>query len=96
MIFCVTHEYFTVKEMVKEKLICLDCKGITEFRVGKRGSGFIEALLWLTLFFPGIFYSFWRRKPEKKICQYCGGSVLLTPEMAAKLEPKTNSTLRNS
>lgn len=82
--------------MTKEKLICLDCKGITEFRVGKRGSGFIEALLWLTLFFPGIFYSYWRRKPEKKICQYCGGNVLLPPEMASKLEPLKIDKIKNS
>lgn len=60
-----------------EKLICGDCKGITTFESGKRGSAFIESLLWATLFFPGFFYSIWRRKPQKKVCQYCGSDFLL-------------------
>lgn len=60
-----------------EKFICGDCKGITEFEKGKRGSGLIEFLLWSILFFPGIFYSIWRRKKVKKICGYCGSDFLL-------------------
>jgi len=60
-----------------EKFICGDCKGITTFRKGKRGSNFIESFLWTVLFFPGIFYSIWRRISVKKVCQYCGGNFIL-------------------
>ncbi len=63
--------------METEKLICGDCKGITAVQKGKRGSGLIEILLWSTLFFPGIFYSMWRKGSAKKTCQYCGGNFLL-------------------
>lgn len=74
-----------------QKFICGDCKGITEFPL-KRGSAFIETLLWATLFFPGFFYSIWRRKHVKKICQYCGGDFLFpadTPYAAELLKPIT-------
>jgi len=60
-----------------EKLICGDCKGITTLRKGKRGSAFVEKILWVTLFFPGIFYTIWRNRSPKKICQYCGSEFLL-------------------
>ncbi|OFW79928.1 MAG: hypothetical protein A2887_04715 [Alphaproteobacteria bacterium RIFCSPLOWO2_01_FULL_40_26] len=63
--------------MNEEILICGDCKGINKFLQGKRGSGFVEFLLWSTLFFPGFFYSMWRRSKPKKICQYCGSDFLL-------------------
>lgn len=61
----------------REKFICGDCKGITNFENGKRGSGFVEFILWTVLFFPGIFYSIWRKKSPKKICQYCGSDFML-------------------
>jgi hypothetical protein len=64
-----------------EKLICGDCKGITTIRTGKRGSAFIEKILWWTLFFPGIFYSIWRNKAPKKICSYCGSEFLLPMDL---------------
>ena len=60
-----------------EKLICGDCKGITNLRTGKRGSSLIEKLLFWTLFFPGIIYGIWRNRAPKKICQYCGSDFLL-------------------
>jgi hypothetical protein len=63
-----------------EKLICGDCKGVTEFPK-KRGSNFVETMLWATLFFPGFFYSIWRRKNIKKTCQYCGGDFLFPADM---------------
>ncbi len=75
-----------------EKFICGDCKGITELRKGKRGSSFVEAFLWTILFFPGIFYSIWRRGSVKKICQYCGSNFLLpanSPYIQELLEPIT-------
>ncbi len=71
--------------METEKLICGDCKGFTTFRKGKRGSSFVESLLWWALLFPGIFYSIWRRKQPKKICQYCGGNFLLPNDLPNKI-----------
>lgn len=64
-----------------EKFVCQDCKGITEFK-RKRGSGLIEKALWLTLFFPGIFYSIWRNSPPKKICSYCGSDFMLPKDLS--------------
>lgn len=60
-----------------EKLICGDCKGITYLRTNKRGSAFIEKILFWALFFPGIFYGIWRNLKPKRICQYCGSEFLL-------------------
>jgi hypothetical protein len=60
-----------------EKLICGDCKRISEIKTGKRGSNLVSIILWTTLFFPGIFYSMWRRGKPKKICEYCGSDFLL-------------------
>jgi len=65
-----------------EKYICGDCRGVTNFRTGKRGSDFVEKILWWTLFFPGIFYSIWRSMSPKKICQYCGSDFLLPADSA--------------
>jgi hypothetical protein len=71
--------------MKVEKLICGDCKGVTEFRLGKRGSALTERILWVTLFFPGIFYSIWRNKKQEKICQYCGSDFMLPQDLSNKL-----------
>lgn len=71
-----------------EKFICGDCKGITSFREGKRGSSLIEFLLWTIFFFPGIFYSIWRRSKPQKVCSYCGSSFLLPAD-----SPYTNDLL---
>jgi len=71
--------------METEKLICGDCKGVTTFRKGKRGSYLVESLLWFLLLFPGIFYSIWRRKQSKKICQYCGSNFLLPNDLPNKI-----------
>ena len=62
---------------MKEEFICGDCKGITEFQKGKRGSRLVEFILWSTLVVPGIFYSIWRLREAKKKCYYCGGDFLL-------------------
>jgi hypothetical protein len=73
-----------------EKLICGDCKAVFEVETGKRGSAFVESLLWATLFFPGIIYHFWRNTKPKKTCDYCGSSFLLpadSPFTARLLKP---------
>lgn len=62
----------------REPMICATCGYVgppTPRR--KRGSTFVEKLLWYTLFFPGIFYSFWRRGGEHGLCMKCGGHDLL-------------------
>ncbi len=97
MISYVIPEFCMVRKMGNsEKLICGDCKGITEFPA-KRGSGLVEALLWVTLFFPGIFYSMWRRMPQKKTCQYCGSDYLFpyTPESLKLINSTIKITKKN-
>lgn len=60
-----------------EKLICGDCKATFEVEIGKRGSAFVEMLLWSTLVIPGLLYGFWRKRKPKKSCDYCGSTFLL-------------------
>ena len=92
MTFFVTLEYFAVKKMT-ERLICGDCKATFEVETGKRGSGFVEMLLWTTLVIPGFFYGLWRKRKPKKFCDYCGSSFLLpdtyqTHDMLKPMEKK--------
>lgn len=72
-----------------EKLICGDCKSKFEVETGKRGSSFVEFLLWSTLVIPGFFYSMWRKRKPKKYCDYCGSTFLLPDnyETQAMLKP---------
>jgi len=87
MILSATPEFCTDRKMQNnEKFICGDCKGITQFHRGKRGSAFVEFILWSIFFFPGIFYSIWRRKGQKKICQYCDSDFLLPADSASTME----------
>lgn len=60
-----------------EKFICGDCKATIEITDQKRGSAFIEKMLWATLILPGFFYSIWRKGKPKRFCEYCGSSFLL-------------------
>jgi transposase-like protein len=72
-----------------EKLICGDCKSKFEVETGKRGSSFVEFILWSTLVIPGFFYSMWRKRKPKKYCDYCGSTFLLPDnyETQAMLKP---------
>lgn len=98
-----------------EKLICGDCKGITEFRKGLRGSVIVSfflwaifpsvapymlfsddlsVLLWASIIstIPAVVYSIWRRKSQKKLCQYCDSTFLLpadSPYVADLIRPIT-------
>lgn len=64
---------------VSTALVCRHC-GTAQSRenASKPGSGWIEALLWLWLIFPGAIYSVWRRRagalPE---CLVCGRRELV-------------------
>jgi len=58
----------TLKE--KPKYYCNRCK---TYWTGAlyRGSGWIELILYLWLFIPGIIYSIWRRSVPATICPFC-------------------------
>ncbi|MBM5782449.1 MAG: hypothetical protein FJ368_03400 [Pelagibacterales bacterium] len=68
-----------------EKIVCMDCKSEFEIRTKKRGSAFIEFILWSTFVIPGYFYGLWRRAKTKKTCDYCGSNFLLPASSAYEL-----------
>ena len=51
--------------------ICTQCGNINKQKLGVKGSGLIELLLWLFVFPIGIIYSIWRRSGRKNICTVC-------------------------
>lgn len=64
-------------------MICSNCGCIGMPKRQKQGSAFVEKFLWWTLFFPGIFYSFWRNNSRADGCPRCGSNLLVkfdTPE----------------
>jgi hypothetical protein len=62
---------------MSESLICGNCNKSFEIETGPRGSALIEAILWITLFIPGVLYGMWRRRKPKKKCDYCGSDFIL-------------------
>ncbi len=67
-----------------ETIICDACGFVGPARKPqKRGSGLMERFIWLAFFFPGIFYSYWRRRGIAPTCPKCGSKALTpfdTPE----------------
>lgn len=51
--------------------ICTQCGNIDKQKLGVKGSGLIEILLWLFVFPIGIIYSLWRRSGRKNVCSKC-------------------------
>jgi hypothetical protein len=44
----------------------------------KKGSGWIEFLLYFVYFIPGIFYSVWRREENGRVkCPSCGSCSMI-------------------
>lgn len=81
--------------MRDEEFICGDCNSTVVIKSGKKGSRFVELLLWTTLVIPGIFYSLWRCSKVKKQCYYCGSDFLLPKTLEAQefLKEKTSKNI---
>jgi DNA-directed RNA polymerase subunit RPC12/RpoP len=64
------------------ELYCNSCHNITRLPQMK-GNGWIELVLYLCYFIPGVIYSIWRRSGEPNVCPLCKAAGLI-PASAAK------------
>ncbi|HEX4135879.1 MAG TPA: hypothetical protein VHY84_14790 [Bryobacteraceae bacterium] len=59
-------------------MICTRCGNAGETGLFKRkGSGFIELLLWLCGIIPGLIYHLWRNGSSGRRCPACGSSEIV-------------------
>lgn len=70
--------------------ICPNCGNIGAPKWLMRGSTRMEIIIWVVLFFPGPFYSFWRRLGAERKCNFCGyvGMLPLTTLEGHELKQK--------
>ncbi|QPJ63057.1 MAG: hypothetical protein G3M70_14710 [Candidatus Nitronauta litoralis] len=62
----------------KHDQICADC-GSTALPVeARRGTGWVEIILWLFFLIPGLIYSIWRRARSHMVCAYCGNPSMVS------------------
>lgn len=57
--------------------ICTKCGTTTKGKTITKGSFFIELILWLCFFVPGIIYSMWRLSTRYEACPECGAVDLV-------------------
>ena len=57
-------------------MICPSCGTRGEPKTITKGSTFIELILWLCLFVPGLIYSIWRLTTRQKGCPACGAGMI--------------------
>jgi ribosomal protein S27E len=56
---------------------CTSCQSYSA-HADKRGSGWVELVLYLFCIIPGIIYSAWRRGGDTKVCPKCRASALIS------------------
>ena len=56
---------------VEMKYICEKCYDMNNGIKHTKGSFFIEIVLWLCFFVPGVIYSIWRLSTRGKVCKIC-------------------------
>ena len=61
---------------------CNACRNFTSTAL-KKGSGWIELVLYLFYIIPGIIYSIWRRSSAPNVCPLCRATALI-PAASAK------------
>lgn len=57
--------------------VCKNCEEIGQVKDIFPGSGWVEFVLFLLIFVPGVIYSVWRRKGTKQVCSACGSEQLV-------------------
>ena len=67
---------------------CNACNNFTPTAL-RKGSGWIELILYLFYIIPGIIYSVWRRSGEPTVCPICKAAALV-PAATAKPRPVVN------
>lgn len=69
--------------------VCTQCGNISKPKLGVKGNGLIEIILWLFFIVPGIIYSIWRRSGQKNVCEKCKSDQVIpvdTPRAKKILE----------
>lgn len=71
-----------------DKMICANCGSIGKPKKVTKGSLFIEIILWLCFFIPGLIYSIWRMTSKYTACPSCGAKnmVPLNSPVGQKLQ----------
>lgn len=72
----VAHPKLESKAMIQPTRICPNC-GTAAGAPSLPGSGWIEAFLWVTTIFFGLFYSIWRRTKKSGGCPTCGAPTTI-------------------
>jgi len=57
--------------------ICATCGMIGPSKAYTPGSIWIEVLLWLCFFIPGLIYSIWRLTSRRRVCGSCSSSEVV-------------------
>ena len=60
-----------------KKYICTLCGSQKEPVWAKRGSGYIEILMWLAYIVPGMIYTLWRLLRKHQVCQNCSQPTVI-------------------
>lgn len=71
--------------MAKAKKLPVKCNfcGVTGYtKTSWRGSRNLDIFIWITLFFPGPFYTLWRWMGRKEVCRYCESENFVPLESA--------------
>jgi predicted RNA-binding Zn-ribbon protein involved in translation (DUF1610 family) len=58
-------------------LFCPNCGATGTPTTRTKGSFFIEVILWLCFFVPGLIYSIWRLTTREKVCPRCGAPNMI-------------------
>ncbi len=68
---------------MKGEFVCRNCGSKGLAKKTTKGSLWIEVILWLCFFVPGIIYSIWRLVTRYPACKACG-----SPEIVPVESPK--------
>lgn len=60
-----------------KEYICNNCHFIGHGQMKRKGSGWLESLIWIVLLIPGPIYSLWRYNTRHLVCPKCHGYDLI-------------------
>ncbi len=63
--------------MAKQEYVCTTCWFVWNSKRIIKGSFWIELILWIIFFVPGIIYSIWRLTTRYSGCQKCKSSLIV-------------------
>ena len=78
----------------KPKYYCNTCHNYTAVAL-KKGSGWIELVLYLCYIVPGILYSIWRHSGAPNVCPLCRAAALVPSALARPVSELPGSEPRD-